>query len=204
MLARFLPCESMGDPNSWANEIIPRLWLGNFQAATSHEWLSAHRIEAVFNCSKNIPFALIDPIRKYRIPLDDNLQAEEIRNARLWSFEAVYRVAAEYNSGAQVLIHCHAGMQRSACVVAMFLIFLTRCKPDEAINFIKSRRPVAFLHSINFKDAIYGFHDDYMRYIYEKGLALVTTPKSIGELMAPAPAQAPALPQPHLRKHATY
>lgn len=204
MSLTFLPCESMGDPNSWAHEIIPRLWLGNFQAATSHEWLSAHRIEAVFNCSKNIPFALIDPIRKYRIPLDDNLQAEEIRNARLWSFEAVYRVAAEYNSGAQVLVHCHAGMQRSACVVAMFLIFLTRCKPDEAINFIKSRRPVAFLHSVNFKDAIYGFHDDYMRYIYEKGLALVTPPKPIGELLASVPTQARPLPQPHLRKHATY
>lgn len=175
----------MENPNSWAHEIIPRIWLGNFQSATSHEWLTSHRIEAVFNCTKNIPFALIDPIVKYRIPLDDNLQAEEIRNARLWSFEAVYRVAGEYNAGKNILIHCHAGMQRSACLVAMFLIFITRCKPDIAIAHIKARRPVAFLHSVNFKDAIYGFHDDYARYIYEKGLSLSLPPKSIEQVFGP-------------------
>lgn len=175
----------MTDPNAWAHEIIPHIWLGNFQAATSHEWLTDHRIDAVFNCTKNIPFSLIDHIQKYRVPLDDNLQAEEIRNARLWSFESVYRVAAEYKAGSEILIHCHAGMQRSACIVAMFLIFITRCKPDEAINFIKSRRPVAFLNSINFKDAIYGFHSDYMRYIYEKGLSLSIIPIPLESLVQP-------------------
>ena len=188
----------MGDPNSWAHEIIPRLWLGNFQAAGSHEWLTGHRIEAVFNCTKNIPFVLIDAIAKYRVPLDDNLQTEEIRNARLWSFEAIYRLAAEYNAGKQVLVHCHAGMQRSAAFVAMFLIFLTRSKPEEVILYIKTRRPVAFMHSVNFKDAIYGFHDDYMRYIYEKGLALTLPPRPISSLIDPGPAL------PSLKKTHTY
>jgi protein-tyrosine phosphatase len=186
------------NPSDWAHEIIPRLWLGNFQSASSAEWLKAHQIQAVFNCTKNIPFALDPPMNMYRIPLDDNLQAEEIRNAQLWSFEAVYRLATEYNAGAHVLVHCHAGMQRSAAVVAMFIIFLTRCKPDEAIAFIKTRRPIAFLHSVNFYNAIVGFHQDYMRNITERGLVFQYPPKPIASLLEPGP------PLPALKKTHTY
>lgn len=184
--------------SAWAHEVIPRLWLGNFQAASSSEWLRGHSIEAVFNCTKNIPFALDPPMTMYRIPIDDNLQAEEIRNARLWSFEGVYRIAAEYHAGHAVLVHCHAGMQRSAAFVAMFLIFLTRCKADDAISFIKTRRPVAFLHSVNFYNAIAGFHEDYMRNITERGLVFQFPPKPLESLLAPGP------PLPALRKMHTY
>jgi protein-tyrosine phosphatase len=113
------------DPSAWAHEVIPRVWLGNFQSASSSEWLQSHGIQAIFNCTKNIPFVMDPGYALYRIPLDDNLQAEEIRNALLWSFEAVYRMAAEYNAGRTILVHCHAGMQRSAAMVAMFIIFLT-------------------------------------------------------------------------------
>ncbi len=134
----------------------------------------------------------------YRIPLDDNREPNEIRNAQLWSFEAIYRIAGAYNAGHTILVHCHAGMQRSAAFVAMFLIFLTRCKPDEAIAFIKSRRPIAFLHSVNFYESIVGFHADYMRNITERGLVFQYPPKPIESLLAPGP------PLPALRKMHTY
>lgn len=185
-----------GDPNAPAHEIIPRIWLGNFQVAGSSDWLKSHGITAVFNCTKNIPFSLDPPMTLYRIPLDDNLQEEEIRNARLWSFEGIYRIAAEYNAGNRILIHCHAGMQRSAAFVAMFLIFLTRCRAEEAIAFIKTRRPIAFHHSVNFYNAIVGFYEDYNRYIYEKGLSMNFPPNSIESLTSS--------PLPTLKKTHTY
>jgi hypothetical protein len=80
----------------------------------------------------------------------------------------------------------------------MFLIFLTRCKADEAITYIKTRRPVAFMHSVNFYNAIVGFHDDYARYIYEKGLSLAFPPKPIDSLLGAGP------PLPPLKKTHTY
>jgi protein-tyrosine phosphatase len=60
-----------------------------------------------------------------------------------------------------VLVHCHAGMQRSACVVAMYLIAINGLKVEEAIAYIKQRRPIAFTPGVNFLKAIQGFENTY-------------------------------------------
>ena len=104
-----------------AHEILPGLWLGNKYAALNNRWLKEQDITVVFNCTKDIPFSPIIK-KQYRLPVDDNLKAEEIRNMTLWSHEAVYKVLAEYNKNQKVLVHCLAGVQRSATIVGMFLI----------------------------------------------------------------------------------
>jgi protein-tyrosine phosphatase len=101
----------------------------------------------------------------YRVPVDDNLQEEEIRNLQHWSWEIVYKVSKERSSGNHILIHCAAGMQRSAAVTAMFLISQHRCTTDEAIQFIKSKRPVAFLGNANFYNSIKQFEFSFRKMI---------------------------------------
>jgi protein-tyrosine phosphatase len=101
--------------------------------------------------------------RKYRVPVDDNLQPEEIRNLELWSYEIVYKMTREYQTGQPMLIHCAAGMQRSAACVAMFLIATKNMTPDQAISYIRARRPIAFRPSANFREAIEGFYRSYQR-----------------------------------------
>jgi hypothetical protein len=65
------------------NLIIPGLYLGNAKSSLDDEFLKKNNIRAVFNCTKDLPFH--HSIRnKYRIPVDDNLKAEEIRNLELW------------------------------------------------------------------------------------------------------------------------
>lgn len=152
-----------------AHEILPNLWLGNRHAALNKEWLEEMNIKAVFNCSKDIPFAS-GQRHFYRIPIDDNLEQEEIRNLELWSWETVYKLRKELSEGNRVLVHCAAGMQRSAAVVAMYCISQFRCQTDEAVAFIKSRRPVAFLGNVNFYKAIKGFETSLFRFIQERKL----------------------------------
>lgn len=147
-----------------AHEIVPGLWLGNRQASQDTQWLNANHIVTVFNCTKDIPFASTIPY-KYRVPVDDNLQAEELRNLELWSREIILKLTAERRQGHRILVHCAAGMQRSAAVVAMFLIAQYRCTPDEAIAFIKSKRPIAFYGQANFGPSIRGFYNSYTQMI---------------------------------------
>lgn len=142
-----------------ADEILPGLWLGNVYASRDENWLNEKNINVIFNCTKDLP--CVSPSRQYyRVPVDDNLQRDEIRNLQLWSFEVVFKIAQEYNSGKRLLVHCAAGMQRSAACLAMFLIAITRCTAEQAITFIRSKRSIAFTPGANFFDSIKGFEGE--------------------------------------------
>ena len=149
-----------------ADEVIPGLWLGSRYAALNGEYLKEKRIRAVFDCTKDIPFHTSIP-RQYRVPVDDNLQPEEIRNLELWSYEIVYKIAMEMRraekEGTAVLVHCAAGMQRSAASVAMYLIATKGMTTDEAIRFIRSKRSIAFTPAANFERSIRGFEAAFAR-----------------------------------------
>jgi hypothetical protein len=139
-----------------ANLIMPRLWLGNARASMDDQFMKQNNITVVFNCTKDIPFHR--SIRRcYRVPVDDNLEEEEIRNMELWSFEIVAKLAREYNSGHTILVHCAAGRQRSAAVVAMYLIATSRMTTEKAIDYIQKKRPIAFTPEANFHASIEGF-----------------------------------------------
>jgi protein-tyrosine phosphatase len=149
-----------------ADEILPGLWIGNKAASTDREFLTKHKITAVFNCTKNLIFD--STMRnQYRVPLDDNLQPEEIRNMELWAPEIAYKIAAEMRrtkaAGEAVLVHCHAGMQRSAGSVAIYLIAIKGHTSDEAMAFIKKKRPITFTPRANFERAIRGFEAMFTR-----------------------------------------
>ena len=152
-----------GDP---ANEILPGLWLGNRKASQDTMWLKQNNITVIFNATKDIPFVSGIP-SMYRVPVDDNLEENEIRNMELWSWEIVYKVINEYNQGKKILIHCAAGMQRSAAIMAMVLIAMYRCKTEDAIKYIKAKRPIAFLGQANFYKSIKGFEKSFFRMIME-------------------------------------
>jgi dual specificity phosphatase 12 len=136
-----------------ANEIIPRLWLGNAKASMNEDFIRQKNITVVFNCTKNLPFSPMIPI-KYRIPVDDNLEEQEIRNMELWSSEISYKMMTEYVEGKTILVHCMAGMQRSAASVAFFLISYLKMRALDAMKMIKEKRMVAFYPRANFGRSI--------------------------------------------------
>jgi len=139
-----------------ANLIIPRLWLGNKKAALDNRFLQDNNITVVFNCTKDIPFTNL-PVAKYRVPVDDNLQPAEIQNLLNWAPEIVYKVLNEYKQGKTILIHCYAGVQRSAAVMAMTLMVIMRSPSDVIIPYIREKRPIAFFPQANFGRSIVEF-----------------------------------------------
>ena len=143
-----------------AHEILPGLWLGNRAAALDDAWLREKGISTVFNATKDTPFSPV-ATERYRIPVDDNLEPVEIANMRRWGPEAVYKIVHAHRSGKPILVHCHAGIQRSAALVAMTLIALKNYDAEKAKKYIRDRRSVAFFPVANFDDAIKGFEADY-------------------------------------------
>jgi hypothetical protein len=154
-----------------ADEIVPGLWLGNRHAAADTKFAADKKIRAVFNCSKDIPFQAGIP-RQYRVPVDDSRQEPDISNMEKWSLEIVYKIANELRrarqEGSAVLVHCAAGMQRSAASVAMYLIATENITTDQAVSFIRSKREIAFLPEANFERSIRGFEATFNRDIRPK------------------------------------
>ena len=143
-----------------AHEILPGIWLGNVRASQDEDFIRKQEIEVVFNCTKDLPFSPIIPI-KYRIPVDDNLEEAEIRNMELWSSEIAYKIMMEYVEGKTILVHCMAGMQRSAASVAFFLISYLKMRALDAMKMIKEKRRIAFFPRANFGRSIDYFDRRY-------------------------------------------
>jgi hypothetical protein len=77
----------------------------------------------------------------------------------MWSYEAVSRIIKAYKREKPILIHCHAGIQRSAAITAMTLIILKNTSSEKAIAYIRKRRQIAFRPRINFHTAILQFEN---------------------------------------------
>lgn len=144
----------IGPDFSTATEIIPeRLWLGGIRAAMDEQFLANNKIDVIFNCTKDIPF-IQGPTCLYRVPIDDNLEDGEIQNLLKWSPEIVFKLLREYQNGKNILVHCAAGMQRSAAVTQMLLMTLWKQPKEPVYAFLKERRPIVFHPSMNFAPAV--------------------------------------------------
>lgn len=139
-----------------ADEIIPGVWIGRWEPAHNADWLRAHGIKTVINCTKNIEFHPIVPYQ-YRVPVDDNLQPAEIKNMTDWAPEIAYKLMREYVAGHPMLIHCHAGIQRSTTVCAFFLMVLTGLPLIQVMRLIREKRRVAFRPTPNFASSLRDF-----------------------------------------------
>ncbi len=147
-----------------ADEIIPGVWIGGAEVAANGTWLRRNGIRTVFNCTKTLPFNSSVP-NQFRIPVDDNLQPAEIQNMETWAPEIAYKILREFNLGHHMLIHCHAGMQRSTTACAFFLMVLTGRPLIQVMYLIQSKRKVAFRPSPNFAQALRTFEEQVRRQI---------------------------------------
>nr|QYA18705.1 dual-specificity phosphatase [Clandestinovirus] len=140
--------------NAEAHEIVPGLWLGSAKAAEDIKFLRSKGISAIVNATKDLPFYHADPRvdREYtRIDVDDNLQKDQIeRMFHMLSHATGFVHKNHRMQNKAVLIHCFAGIQRSACITAAYLMKYYDMSLKQAIVTVVSKRPVAFYRGINF------------------------------------------------------
>jgi protein-tyrosine phosphatase len=121
-------------------QILPKLYLSNFRDAQNapHDWY-------IINCSKDLP--MVGP--GLRLPINDDLSMEAFMTMEMHLPRIIQEIDRVRASGQTVLVHCFAGQQRSAAVVAAYLMSkgLTR---EQAIDYIKSVKFDAFFMGVNF------------------------------------------------------
>ena len=133
-------------------EILPNLWIGNKNIVNDSEFKRRYNIQCVINCTKTIP--LYGSQYNYRIPVDDDL-SRYMNDVMLAYLPKVLDIMYNYLKMRKgVLVHCHAGMQRSACVVAAYIMKWGKLDLKMAVKMIQTKRKICFTPSINFKSTL--------------------------------------------------
>jgi len=129
------------------NKISEHLWLGNYEAAKDSSFFQTHNIKFVVNCTRDLPYPEFYKelgIKAIRLPIND-IDTSDNNAVLINNMDSLLeQINSQIQSKHNVLVHCFAGVSRSATTVACYLIKYYNFRYDLAIFFIQWKRPVAF------------------------------------------------------------
>ncbi|CAD8164279.1 unnamed protein product [Paramecium octaurelia] len=111
------------------------LWLGDYESALNLEFLKSKGIRTVITVAAGLNLKF-EGIVHHKI---------EILDIELTNISQYFQIANDwiergFNIGG-VLVHCMAGVSRSAAIVIAYLIEKKKMTYYQALNFVKSKRP---------------------------------------------------------------
>lgn len=144
------------------NRIIDHIYLGNLNSAHNEEFLKTSHIGAVLNCTVSESFHpyFLDK-QKFRLDVEDSRTPENVEAFREKLPACVQFIEDNIYNDRIVYVHCYWGLMRSATVVAAYLIKNYHYTPQEAISFIKQKRPQALSSLYNYNDLLEDYYKKY-------------------------------------------
>jgi hypothetical protein len=127
-----------------ANEIIPNLWLGNRNAPLETDNLQKLNIKLIINCTKDIIYNVDPSIHFVRLSINDVNTTESNYILSTNIDELTFLIQLYLNNNMGVLVHCYAGVQRSATVVLCYLIKYKHYNVEMAKVIMKDKRSIVF------------------------------------------------------------
>ncbi|XP_061660286.1 uncharacterized protein si:dkey-175m17.7 [Syngnathoides biaculeatus] len=142
--------------NAAVSAVLPFLFLGNERDAQDGDLLLRLNVGYVVNVTTHLPlYHLKSGLHYKRLPATDSSK----QNLRQY-FEEVFEFIEEaYQSGRGVLVHCQAGVSRSATIVIAYLMKHTLMTMTDAYKYVRSRRPVVS-PNLNFMGQLLEFERD--------------------------------------------
>ncbi|KAF8637468.1 hypothetical protein AX16_010796 [Volvariella volvacea WC 439] len=130
------------------DEIVPKLWIGDLVSALDTETLKRNGISSVLTAMRGT-VTINDTLMRHQILLDDTLDADILVHLP----PSIQFIEKELEKGRGVLVHCQAGVSRSATIVAAYLMYSRDISADEALEIIREKRPIVepnenFLHQL--------------------------------------------------------
>ncbi|CAD8175528.1 unnamed protein product [Paramecium octaurelia] len=111
------------------------LWLGNCESALDEEFLKVKGIKTVITVAAGLQLKL-NGLVHHIIEIFDSDTAnisQHFQTANEW-IERGFKIGG-------VLVHCMAGISRSAAIVISYLIEKKKMNYNQALSFVKSKRP---------------------------------------------------------------
>jgi hypothetical protein len=159
------------------DEVLPNLYLGSVKAFEKNKFQNINNYDND-KTNNNKSFKMIVNLIKQtalsdntipaceifiRLPVHDSPDECETLLSLVYETRVLEQMHDFIMKDRSILVHCFAGMQRSCALVACYLIKYHHMKPDEAIEYIKSKRPIAFFGQINFIRMINMFYVNFTK-----------------------------------------
>lgn len=135
------------------NKIVDGLYITNYQSALDENAITSNNIKTIINCTKKNERVNLN-VNYLQVPIDDPPSNEDIQFVNSNFVYVVKYINNSISNGKNVLVHCIMGSQRSATIIAIYLMVKYKMKPPEAINYMKSKRPICFFGGVNYKDSL--------------------------------------------------
>ncbi|XP_062990447.1 dual specificity protein phosphatase 16 [Elgaria multicarinata webbii] len=124
--------------NTGPTRILPHLYLGCQRDVLNKELMQQNDIGYVLNASHTCPKPDFIPESHFlRVPVNDSF-CEKIFP---WLDKSVEFIEKAKASNARVLVHCLAGISRSATIAIAYIMKRMDMSLDEAYRFVKEKRP---------------------------------------------------------------
>ncbi|XP_043913782.1 dual specificity protein phosphatase 10 [Protopterus annectens] len=159
--------------NTELTKILPFLFLGNEHDAQDVEKMRVMNIGYIINVTTHLPLYHYDEgtFKYKRLPATDSNK----QNLRQYFEEAFEFIEEAHQVGKGLLIHCQAGVSRSATIVIAYLMKHTRMTMTDAYKFVKGKRPI-ISPNLNFMGQLLEFEEDLNKGITPR----ILRPKLIG------------------------
>ncbi|KAG6841496.1 hypothetical protein C0991_010354 [Blastosporella zonata] len=118
------------------DEVTPGLWIGDLASALDVEKLKTHGIYSILSAMRG-RLTIKETFIKHQVLLDDTEDTDILQHL----LPSIHFIEAELNKGRGILVHCHAGVSRSATVVAAFLMYSKNLDREAALEMIRNVRP---------------------------------------------------------------
>jgi len=121
------------------NEVKPGLFLGTMMASKNKTLLRRHNITHVLIVAANLTQHFPEDMTYLQVPLADDEGSDLLSQFP----RCIEFISGAIASGGNVLVHCAAGVSRSAAVVIAYLLAKENLlSVHHAREFVKQRRPV--------------------------------------------------------------
>ncbi|XP_041966877.1 dual specificity protein phosphatase 8a isoform X1 [Alosa sapidissima] len=142
--------------NVGPTRILPHLYLGSQKDVLNKELMAQHGITYVLNASNTCPKPeFILESHFMRIPVNDNYCEKLLP----WLDKSNAFIDKAKVSNCRVIVHCLAGISRSATIAIAYIMKTMGLSSDDAYRFVKDRRP-SISPNFNFLGQLLEFEKD--------------------------------------------
>lgn len=120
------------------NYIIDNIFLGNAEDSLNYQALKANNITHILTAGIDLPRPYKDSFEYLYFPIYDSPYTD----INPYFCKAIEFIIDSQRRGGNILIHCAAGISRSASMVISYLILIKKMSYTEAYLFVKSRRNI--------------------------------------------------------------